>query len=150
MYVNKAFTGLLCIPMLPFALLANGFQWAVGWWLVSRTPDPPDKWQTYIFVPGLLGQVFVWPLAFVLFTYGALQGLAQIDTLLTNSPLNLLISAVTAVLVISVSTKLILSVRDSICDVRRLLRLQRMRNSESWPEVETLIADIGPMLDEGH
>ena len=79
-----------------------------------------------------------------------LQGLAQIDTLLTNSPLNLLISAVTAVLVISVSTKLILSVRDSICDVRRLLRLQRMRNSESWPEVETLIADIGPMLDEGH
>ena len=141
---------LLCIPLLPFALLANGFQWAVGWWLVSRTPDPPDKWQTYIFVPGLLGQVFVWPLAFVLFTYGALQGLAQIDTLLTNSPLNLLISAVAAVLVISVSTKLILSVRDSICDVRRLLRLQRMRNSESWSEVETLVADIGPMLDEGH
>jgi hypothetical protein len=140
------FSLLLSITLLPFALLANGPQWAIGWWLSSRTPDPPDKWQTYVFIPGLLGQVFIWPLAFVLFTFGAFWGLAQIDMPLSNFPLNLLISLIASLLLISVGTRSALRGRDTICAIRRYLGMHRLRTGESWHEVEALIADIGPLL----
>jgi len=140
------FSLLLSITLLPFALLANGPQWAIGWWLSSRTPDPPDKWQTYVFIPGLLGQVFIWPLAFVLFTFGAFWGLAQIDMLPSNLPLNLLISLIASLLLISVGTRSALRGRDTICAIRRYLGMHRLRTGESWHEVEALIADIGPLL----
>ena len=137
---------LLSIPLLPFALLANGPQWAFGWWLSSRTPDPPDKWQTYVFIPCLLGQVFIWPLSFVLFTLGASWGLTQIDTPISSFPLNLLVSLIAALFLISVGTRTALRGRDTICDLRRHLRMHRLRSGESWHEVEALIADMGPLL----
>ena len=145
--ILSVFSLLLAISLLPFALLANGLQWALGWWLSSRTPDPPDKWQTYVFIPGLLGQVFVWPLSFVLFTFGAMWGLGQIDMLPSNIPLNLLISAVAALLLITVSTRSALRGHDIICDFRRRLRMRSLRAGESWQGVEALIADIGSLLD---
>ncbi len=143
----SVFSLLLAISLLPFALLANGFQWSVGWWLSSRTPDPPDKWQTYVFIPSLLGQVFIWPLSFVLFTIGAMWGMGQIDILPDILLLNLLISVVVACLFINVGTRSALRGRDIICQFRRRLRMRNLRAGQSWQEVDALIADLGPMLD---
>ena len=82
----------------------------------------------------------------MLFRSGALWGLTQIDMPISSFPLNLLVSLITALFLIIVGTRTALRGRDTICDLRRHLRMHRLRSGESWHEVEALIADIGPLL----